>query len=295
MTPPLPNFLGLPVEETDYKKASVIVVPVPFEKTTSYMHGTAKGPAAMIEASHQVEFYDPELEQESFRPALHTVDPLKVEALEAKKALGLIEKEIGKILDDHKFPLMLGGEHTITTGAVGACAKRFPNLSILQIDAHADLRDTYENSPFSHACAMRRSIEYAKKLVGVGIRSVCVEEVEFARKHKGITLFYDHQRRAEKNWVAKAIDELTDTVYLTIDIDGFDPQLVPATGTPEPGGLSWYEGLELIRTLFQKKKVVAADVVELLPLPGAHASSFVAAKLAYKVVGYFKKFQKSSF
>lgn len=286
-----PNFLGLPLEETDYQKASVVVVPVPFEKTTSYMRGTGSGPAAMIEASHQVEFYDAELEQESYRPTLHTVAPLKVGECDAKKALELIEKSVGKILDDHKFPLMLGGEHTITAGAVAACAKRFPNLSILQIDAHADLRDSYEGNPFSHASAMRRSLEYAKKLVGVGIRSICVEEVEFARQRKGIALFYDHQRRAEKNWVAKAIDGLTDTVYLTIDIDGFDPQLVPATGTPEPGGLSWYEGLDLIRTLFQKKKVVAADVVELLPLPGAHASSFVAAKLAYKVIGYRKKYQ----
>lgn len=293
MTNLLPNFLGLPVEETDYQKSSVVVVPVPYEKTTSYMRGTGSGPAAIIEASHQVEFYDAELEQESFRPALHTLDPLNVAQSDAKKALELIEKSVGKILDDHKFPLMLGGEHTITTGAVAAAAKRFPNLSILQIDAHADLRDSYEGNSFSHACAMRRSMEYAKKLVGVGIRSICEEEVAFAKKNRNITLIYDHERRLQKDWIQKAIEDLNDHVYLTIDIDGFDPQLVPATGTPEPGGLSWYEGLDLIRTLFQKKKVVAADLVELLPMENQHASSFVAAKLAYKVVGYFRKFQEA--
>jgi agmatinase len=258
--------LGLPKEKTDYQKSNVIVIPVPWEKTTSYMKGTAKGPQAILEASHQVEFYDPELGEEPCNIGIHTLPPLEFKNSDSKKALEAIEKTVGKILDDKKFPIMLGGEHTITAGAVAAAAKRFPNLSILQIDAHADLRESYEETPYSHACAMRLCIRHVKKLVGVGIRSVCPEEVEFAKQHPEILLVYDHQRRGKGDWREAALKGLTDQVYLTIDVDGFEPNLIPATGTPEPGGLTWYEGLDLIRACFQKKKVIAADIVELLPM-----------------------------
>ena len=287
-----PNFLGLPVAKTEYASSPVVVVPVPWEKTTSYMKGTGKGPQAIIEASHQVEFYDAELEGESWQPGIHTVPSVDFGSSDSKNALEKVEKTFGKILDDKKFPIALGGEHTLTAGCVAATAKRYSNLSILQIDAHADLRESYEETPYSHACAMHLCLKHVKKLVGVGIRSLCTEEATFAKKHPEITLLYDHDRRKNLHWIEEALKGLTDTVYLTVDIDGFAPNLVPATGTPEPGGLSWYEGLDLIRALFQKKRVVAADVVELLPLSSQHASNFITAKLVYKIIGYWKRFQK---
>ncbi|OGQ46894.1 MAG: agmatinase [Deltaproteobacteria bacterium RIFCSPLOWO2_02_FULL_46_8] len=281
-----PHFMGLPAEETQYKNSPVVIIPVPWEKTTSYMKGTGKGPQAIIAASHQVEFYDAELKKENWKPGIHTFSPVDFGASDSKKALEAIEKTVGQVLDDHKFPIALGGEHTLTAGCVAAAAKRYPNLSILQIDAHADLRESYDGTPYSHASAMRLCLKSVKKLVGVGIRSVCVEEVEFAKQHSGVTLIYDHEKQTDPNWVTKALQGLTDDVYLTIDVDGFEPNLIPATGTPEPGGLTWYEGLKLIRSVFQKKNVVAADVVELLPLASQHASDFIAAKLVYKLIGY---------
>ena len=189
------------------------------------MPGTAKGPAAILKASHQVEFYDSELKKETWKPGIHTVAPLNFSNLDSKTALEKIEKEVAKVLSDKKFPICLGGEHTISAAPIAACAEKYQNLSILQIDAHADLREAYEGSPYSHASAMRLSLKHVKKLVGVGIRSVCLEEVEFAKRHPEITLIYDHERRNE-NWIKKALDGLTDTVYLTVDVDGFDPSLI---------------------------------------------------------------------
>ncbi len=285
-------YLGLPLDKTRYETAPTVVIPCPYEKTTSFMKGTKEGPRAILEASYQVEFYDSELGEEVWEPGIHTLTPLDFSGLDPKGAVAKIEKEAAKILEDQKFPICLGGEHTITAGPVAACAKKYTNLSILQIDAHADLRESYEGSPFSHACAMRQSLKFARKLVGVGIRSVASEEVEFVKGHPGVTLIYDHERRGKVDWIKRALEGLTDEVYLTVDVDGFDPSLIPATGTPEPGGLSWYEGLDLIRACFQNKKVVGADVVELLPQAGFHASNFIAAKLVYKLIGYHRRFQR---
>lgn len=285
------NFLGLPKEDTLYEKSSVVVVPCPLEKTTTYRHGTKEGPQAILEASCQVEFYDVELKSEMWLPGIHTWPSLDFEGIDSKKAVEKIQGVVGKILGDKKFPLCLGGEHALSEGPVAALNQLYPNLSILQIDAHADLRESYEGTPYNHACAMRRALKVAKKLSGVGIRSLCLEESEWVKKHAEVLLLLDHERRTQKDWIQKALDHLTDTVYLTIDIDGFDPALVPATGTPEPGGLSWYEGLDLIRSCFEKKRVVGADLVELLPTPDSQPSAFVAAKLTYKVIGYWKHFQ----
>lgn len=272
------NFLGLPEADTQYSSSPVIIIPCPLEKTTTYMKGTAKGPEAIIQASHQVEFYDCELEEETWRPGIHTQTP--------KGELTQIEQAVGKALDDKKFPICLGGEHTLSAGAIEASLKRYPELSVLQIDAHADLRESYLGTPYSHACAMRLIAQKVKRLVGVGIRSVDIEEVAFAKQNPQIHLCYDHERVGQKNWIQNVLEKLTQDVYLTIDIDGFDPSLVPATGTPEPGGLSWYEGLDLIRRCFQTKRVVGADLVELLPQSGFHSSDFVCAKLVYKLIGY---------
>ena len=280
------NFLGLPENQTQYAISPVVILPCPLEVTTTFMKGTAKGPQAILEASQQVEFYDIELKKETWRPGIHTMAPLSLSHGSVEEALRVIETAVGKVLTDKKFPICLGGEHTLSAGAIAAAAKKYPNLSILQIDAHADLRESYEGTPFSHACAMRLAARYTQKIVGVGIRSVDTEEIAFAKRHPGIQLFFDQERRGD--WIQRALKGLSEDVYLTVDIDGLDPALIPATGTPEPGGLSWYETLSLIRAVFAEKNVVAADLVELLPQPGFHASNFTAAKLVYKMIGYGK-------
>ncbi|MDO8494790.1 MAG: agmatinase [Deltaproteobacteria bacterium] len=294
MTKQSPNYLGVTDEQAAYSKAKVVVAPYPFEKTTSYAKGTEKGPAAILEASTQVEFFDCELQAEPWKVGIHTAKPLSFDKLSSKESLQAIEQSFGKFLDDKKFPIGLGGEHTISGATIAATAKRFPNLSVLQIDAHADLRAEYEGSPYSHACAMRLAHPHVKKLVEVGIRSGEVNEIAYAKEHDNIEIIYDHERKGS-DWISRAINALpTNDVFLTIDVDGFTPSLIPATGTPEPGGLEWYEGLELIRTLFAKKNVVACDVVELMPSSHHHASSFTVAKLVYKLIGYWKQSLKKS-
>lgn len=287
------NFLGIPEEWSEWKISPVVVLPVPLEMTTSYEKGTRNGPEKIIQASHQVEFFDAELGMEACRKGIFTEAALDFEGETAESAQKKIEKAVARLLDAGKFPILLGGEHALSGAAIKAASERHPNLSVLQIDAHADLRESYEGSRYSHASAMRLAHPYVRGIVGVGIRSVCAEEVAYAKEHPDIFLQYDPVRRRNKNWIDEAIGRLTDTVYLTVDLDGFDPSLIPATGTPEPGGLGWYEGLDLIRTLFERKKVITADVVELLPLPHQHASEFAAAKLVYKIIGYWQKFQNS--
>jgi agmatinase len=183
-----------------------------------------------------------------------------------------------------KFPVVLGGEHSITPPVVAAVAEKHPGLSVLQRDAHADLRESYMGTPHNHACAMRRSLEFAR-VTQVGIRSMSTEEAQAAGS-LDTTIFYDVSMRSDSRWIDRVVDTLSDTVYLSIDVDGLDPAIMPATGTPEPGGLSWYEILALLRATVARKKVVACDVVELSPLPGLMAPNFLCAKLVYKILGY---------
>jgi agmatinase len=286
---PLPpdNFGGLSEEDSLYEKARAVIFPIPLERTTTYEHGTRNGPAAILAASRNMELYDEEFETEIYKdigiataPAIDTMD-------------GTLEEVITEIftaqcefLEDGKFPVALGGEHSLTPPLVAAVAKKYKNLSVLQIDAHADLRDEYQGNPNSHACAMRRVVEICPA-VQVGIRSLSVEEATIAPKLKtNIYWAKDIARAPLKNWVPKVVADLSANVYLTVDLDGFDPSIVPATGTPEPGGLDWYQVISLIQAVASHKKIVGMDVVELLPQPGDHASDFLAAKLIYKTLGY---------
>jgi agmatinase len=189
-----------------------------------------------------------------------------------------------EILSHGKFLVTLGGEHSITPALVSAAAARHPSISVLQIDAHADLRDSYMGTPYNHACAMRRTLDYAR-ITQVGIRSMSAEEAQIAPS-LATTIFYDGTMRKDPDWVSRVVDTLGDPVYITIDVDGMDPAIMPATGTPEPGGLSWYEMLELLRATATRRTVVACDVVELSPLPGIMAPNFLCAKLVYKILGY---------
>jgi agmatinase len=286
---PMPpeNFGGLPDEHSQYATSRAVIFPVPLERTTSYEHGTRNGPAAILAASRNMELYDEELELEPYKeigihtlPAIDTSDGALDEVISE-----IFTAQLG-LLEDGKFTVALGGEHSLTPPLVSATAKKFKDLSVLQIDAHADLRDEYHGNPASHACAMRRVVEVCPA-VQVGIRSLSVEEAQ-AIPHLNTSIYWakDIARAPLKSWIAKVLADLSPNVYLTIDLDGFDPAFVPATGTPEPGGLDWMQVTSLIRAVADHKKIVGMDVVELLPQPGDHASDFLAAKLVYKCLGY---------
>jgi agmatinase len=286
---PMPpeNFGGLPDEHSQYATSRAVIFPVPLERTTSYEHGTRNGPAAILAASRNMELYDEELELEPYKEiGIHTLPAIDT-------ADGTLDEVISELftaqlalLEDDKFTVALGGEHSLTPPLVSATAKKFKNLSVLQIDAHADLRDEYQGNPASHACAMRRVVEVCPA-VQVGIRSLSVEEAQaIPQLRTSVYWAKDIARTPMKSWIAKVLADLSPNVYLTIDLDGFDPAFVPATGTPEPGGLDWMQVTALIRAVADHKKIVGMDVVELLPQPGDHASDFLAAKLVYKCLGY---------
>jgi len=278
-TPEPHNFGGLEVQ--DYKKARVVVLPIPFEATTSYMMGTKNGPRAIIEASRHIELYDIELKKDISEIGIFTFPTMSFLTDSPKQAIEKIKKAVSKLLKDKKFVLSLGGEHTITCGAVAAFKQKYKKLSVLQIDAHSDLRDEYLGIEYSHACAMRRVREMEVPVVGVGIRSLDESEADYIRKKEIKTIFY-----APALPTKKIIASLSRDVYLTFDVDALDPSIMPSTGTPEPGGLGWYEVLDLIKQVAKTKKIIGADIVELSPLPGLVFPDFLAAKLAYKIIGY---------
>ncbi|MFH0738057.1 MAG: agmatinase [Candidatus Micrarchaeota archaeon] len=264
-------------------ESKVAVMQVPYDGTTSFMAGTRYGPHAIITASRQVEFYDRELDREAaFDLGIHTLDELEPDMGSAEKTVKRVEEQADEVLEAGKFPVMFGGEHSVSVGMVRALSKKHKDLSVLQIDAHADLRDEYEGTKYNHACAMRRIRESVKTTVHVGIRSVCREELDHIKKAK----IEDHIHWAPDFDEKKIISQLTGEVYVSIDLDGFDPADCPGVGTPEPGGLKWAQALKLLKQVSQKKKIVGFDVVELLPIPGSVQSEFFAAKLAYKLLGY---------
>ncbi|MBI4464015.1 MAG: agmatinase [Acidobacteria bacterium] len=281
------NFGGLEEANSSYEKSAVVVWPIPLERTTTYQAGTCRGPAAILEASRNMELYDEELRTEPFRCGIHTLPEMETQAGSLEKVLADLHTVANGLLADGKFFVGLGGEHSLTPPLVAACAKKFPNISVLQIDAHADLRDSYQDNRNSHACAMRRVLEICPA-VQVGIRSLSSEEAEalpgLTRTH--IVSAQQIVGLPAAHWVPEVVSALSPNVYLTMDVDGFDPSLLPATGTPEPGGLGWYEVLALLKAVASQKNIVAMDLVELLPQPGFHACDFLCAKLVYKVVGY---------
>ena len=282
-TQPL-QFGGALPEARTFDDSAAVILPVPFDRTTSYMPGTRNGPRELLLASAQVELWDEELGVDVHERGMLTLPEMDLTNVSIDAAMAHIGRVSGDLMDRGKFLVTLGGEHSITAPIVSAAAARHAGLSVLQVDAHAELRDTYQSEKHSHACAMRRTIEYAP-LVQVGIRNISAEEVQ-AVPALDTTIFYDWNMRDDPNWIAHAIDALSDTVYITIDLDGLDPATMPAVGTPEPGGLSWRELMTLLRRTFATKTVVACDVVELCPIPGLAAPNFIAAKLVYKLLTY---------
>lgn len=285
------NFLGLAEVDSLYEDAKAVILPVPYDSTTSYRAGTREGPAAIIMASRQVELYDLDLECEPLNTGIHTLSELEPDMRGPEHTLRNLEAAVKEIVSHNKLPVTLGGEHSITTAPVRALKEKYGDtLSILQLDAHSDLRDSYENTPFNHASVMRRVFDLAK-LTQVGIRNTCKDEMEFIKSsgHDGIFWAKDLFGQ-DKSWMDKVVNRLSESVYLTIDLDAFDPSIMPAVGTPEPGGLLWYQTLELLEKVIDKKNIVGFDVVELCPIPGNIASDFFAAKLVFKILGrIFKK------
>lgn len=274
------NFLGL--DDQDYKSAKVVIFPVPYNSTTYWKSGTKDGPRAIIEASRHLELWDNELQTDITKVGVYTLGELQVSKNSPKETIDLVASVISQILKAAKFPLMLGGEHSIALGGAMAAAKKFKNLSVLQLDAHTDSRYEFEGSKYHHACHMRRVVEDLKlPATHVGIRSISEEEVEFFKKSKRNKVFY-----APDLPIDEIVASLASNVYLTIDLDVLDTGIMPAVGTPEPGGLGWYQTLDLLKAVAQNRHIVAADIVELDPIPGQAAPDFLAAKLAYKLIGY---------
>lgn len=277
------GFLGLNSAYTEYASSRVTVVPVPFEQTTSYMQGTRRGPEAIIDASGFVELYDEELDKEVYTVGIHTMPPLLFNA-HIEDDFRMITGQFSELLDAGKFVVALGGEHSITYPVFRAFQGRYKKLSVLQLDAHADLRDEYEESKYSHACVMRRIREHTDRVEQVGIRSLSVEEARLIKKHQWRVSWAHHIRK--HGFPQDLADRLEENVFITIDMDYFDPSIIPSTGTPEPGGFYWQETLEFLRQVFRKRNVVGFDVVELSPIKGLAHPDFMAAKLIYKLLGY---------
>ena len=288
--PSLPtNFGLLPDEQSDYAASRVAVLPVPFERTVSYGRGTAAGPAAILRASQSMELYDEELRFEPAEIGIATLPPFLPEAFDLAEAMAELEAECRRHLEAGKFLLTLGGEHSLTIAPVRAAKARFGEIGVVQFDAHADLREEFEGTPYSHAAVMRRVADEGLPTLPIGIRSLSKPEAEFAHE-AGIPIVWAHELdELEGNRYERLLAALPDRVYLTFDIDYFDPSLVPGTGTPEPGGGTWHPTMRLLSRLFETKQVVAMDVVELAPIGGQPASDFVAAKLAYKCLGYLAR------
>lgn len=275
------NYGGLPEEFSNLSTSKVVVLPIPYDGTSTWVKGSDKGPEALLDASANMELFDIETSSEPYRIGIHTAKPVTQNA-SPEAMVEESKKRAIDIIDQGKFLVTIGGEHSVSIGIIQAHAEKFAKLSVIQIDAHADLRHEYEGSQNNHACVMARAKEICK-IVQIGIRSMDIEENKNLDHSR---VFWGHQIFHNDSWMEEAIDMLSENVYLTIDLDGLDPSLLPSTGTPEPGGLLWYQTLKFLKKLVDKKKLVGFDVVELCPNPTEKSSDFVAAKLIYKILAY---------
>jgi len=281
------SFLGLGEQYSARDRARVALLPVPYESSTSYMGGTRYGPEAILRASRHVELYDHELDNEPYQVGIHTYPSLELTAAGPEAALAELRPAYAEVCARGQFVITLGGEHTITQVPVLYWADQLKDrLSVLQFDAHADLRDSFHGTKWSHACVMRRVVDRVKP-VGVGIRAIDSEERQLI-DGLGLTMVYGEELGSD-GWMDRVLAALADNVYISFDVDFFDPAFVPSTGTPEPGGGTWQQAMTLLRRVFSERNVVAADVVELAPLPGIVAPDFLVAKLVYKMISYWQQ------
>lgn len=283
------NFLAIDKKFSSFKNSNIAILSCPYEKTTSYGKGTSRGPGAILEASHYVEFFDEEtLKEVCFKEGIAAIKPLDFKKRKGKSALDHIYWNVKTLINSGKFVITLGGEHSISTAPIKAHFESFENLSILHFDAHSDLRDEYEGSKYSHASFAARVSEFTSKITQVGIRAQCIEEYNFIRE-RGINTFYAHQIREsgfDDTLVTKIISTLDRNVYITFDVDYFDPSIMPSTGTPEPNGFYWHETMQLLKRVCSERNLVGFDVVELAPRKEYKFPDFLTAKLIYKILNY---------
>lgn len=281
------NFGGIAEDDySGFENSRVVVFPVSYEGTVSYGTGTGEGAMAIVDASRNMELYEEETDAETYRIGIHTVPEFESRPT-PEAMMDALYQESRRLLGSDKFLCMLGGEHSVSGPVIRAHAEKYHDLSVLQIDAHADLRDSYDGTPHSHASIMARVVKDMRiPSVQVGIRSLSGEEARSIASGLPTKIFWARDVAGKTDWIDDAVERLTDNVYLTIDIDGLDPSLVPTTGTPEPGGLGWYETLELIRKVAEKKRIVGMDLVEFSKTENSDAPAFLCAKLVYKTLSY---------
>lgn len=275
------TFAGIPEENAEFKKSAVVLIPVPYDGTSTYGKGADKGPEVLFEAAKNMELYDIETDSEVYKKGIYLSDPV-LEDSSPEAMVEAVDKEVSDYLRTEKFVTMIGGEHSVSIGSIRAFRKKYSDLTVLQLDAHSDLRPEYEGSACNHACAMHEASKTCN-LVQVGIRSMDESELEHIRKGY---FFPTYDIRSNEYWKEDVVNLLGENVYITIDLDVFDPSIMPSTGTPEPGGLLWNETLDLLKMVFRNTNVVGFDIVELAPIKGLTAPDFMAAKLYYKLLSY---------
>ena len=282
------NFGAIPHELAEYGNSKVAILPVPYDATTTYQPGTRNGPRALIEASRCLEFYDEETGKNFSGIGVCTLDEIEV-VDDAERMVNRVYEAVKVLLGDGKKVVVIGGEHSISSGSVKAHLENYPDLAVMHIDAHADMRDELAGNKYNHGCVARRISEMCH-VVSVGVRSIAEEEIEHIRGSGGrIKVFFAKDIHNGSSWMDEAVKSLGNSrnVYITIDLDAFDISIMPSVGTPQPGGMHWYQMLELMRKIASAKNVVGFDVTELMPIPGNHAPDVLAAKLVYKLIGYF--------
>ncbi|MBI5074489.1 MAG: agmatinase [Nitrospirae bacterium] len=280
MSKKFPGFCGLPGRYADYEQAASVIQPIPFDKTSTWQKGADKGPAAIIAASRYLELYDIETNSEVYKKGIFTARPIN--AASSSSLIKKADAAVSRYLKDNKLVVTLGGDHSVSIGVIKAYARHFKDLSILHLDAHGDSRDSYEGSRYNHACVIARAREYTKNIVSAGIRSMDASELPGINRKK---MFFAHDIHDSDKWIDNAVRQLTGSVYITIDVDVFDPGIMPSTGTPEPGGLGWYQVMRLLSAVAKSKRIVGFDIVELCPSK-AKAPDFLAAKLIYTLLSY---------
>ncbi len=282
------TYAGIPEEYATPEKSKIVLIPVPYDGTSTWKKGADKGPQAFLEASENMELYDIETDSEVYKQGIYLTQAL-TENSSPEAMVEAVTEKVKKYLNRNKFVTLFGGEHSISIGSIRAFSQFYKNLTVVQIDAHADLRKSYEGSEYNHACALYEANQ-TTNLIQVGIRSMDQSEKSVMQLDN---VFFAHEIASEEYWMEQAIERMTENVYITVDLDGFDPSILPATGTPEPGGLLWHETLTFLQEIVKEKNVVGFDIVELCPEPSLYASNFLAAKLYYKMLSY--KFQKPVF
>ena len=275
------TYAGIPSKYAQAETSKIVLIPVPYDGTSTWQKGADKGPEAFLHASENMELYDIETETEVYKQGIYLADPI-TENNSPESMVDAVYKKTKEYILKNKFVTLFGGEHSISIGTTRAFNECFDDLTVLHIDAHADLRKEYEGSKCNHACAVYEASQHTN-LVQVGIRSMDVEEVRVMDQEK---VFFAHEMANNEYWIDNVIEELGDNVFITFDLDAFDPSILPSTGTPEPGGLLWYETLEFLKQVFEEKNVVGFDIVELCPNKVDPSSDFLAAKLYYKMLSY---------